>query len=189
MPLTPTGITYDPTNLTMAERKQMLQQLETMQAGLAQCIQLTRDAIMDDMDAANNIETLTAGGVQTGTITYRKGSAGKLKVKDTVKYAHWLDLTGHSDMVEELPQPNDAAKAHTYLEAMRDAAAFNPLTGEQVKEPGVLPDGVEEGRGLSGGLTVKWEKQAYDAIMRTMRPAQVLHLLESGQPVEDMEEF
>lgn len=136
--------------LSTFEAATQLSLAQSMQKRLKTQIDALKEFLTDRMDAR---EHLTTG---LGTVTAKRGSEPRWRVKDPVAFAQWLREHGEDESVEQVPYPKDFVTKPDAIEHL-----VGQFGGEQ-------PAGVELSRGTGDTVAVSRVKD-WAAILQDMQ--------------------
>ncbi|MCX8648168.1 hypothetical protein J3U01_07085, partial [Bifidobacterium sp. B4107] len=89
--------------LTTFEAATQLSLAQSMQKRLKTQIDVLKEFLTDRMDSREHLTT------DLGTVTAKRGSEPRWRVKDPVAFAQWLKEHGEEESVEHVPYPKDFA--------------------------------------------------------------------------------
>ena len=136
--------------LTPFEAAGQLALAQSMQKRLKTQIDALKEYLTDQMDAREHLTT------DLGTVTAKRGSEPRWRVKDPVAFAQWLKEHGEEESVEQVPWPKEFATKPDAIEHL-----VGQFGGEQ-------PAGVELSRGTGDTVAVSKVKD-WSAIFQDMR--------------------
>lgn len=136
--------------LTPFEAATQLSLAQSMQKRLKTQIDALKEYLTDQMDAQEHLTT------DLGTVTAKRGSEPRWRVKDPVAFAQWLKEHGEEESVEEVPWPKEFATKPDAIEHL-----VGQFGGEQ-------PAGVELSRGTGDTVAVSKVKD-WSAIFQDMK--------------------
>lgn len=156
--------------LTTFEAAAQLSLAQSMQKRLKTQIDALKEFLTDRMDAR---EHLTTG---LGTVTAKRGSEPRWRVKDPVAFAQWLKEHGEEESVEQVPYPKEFASKPDAIEHL-----VGQFGGEQ-------PAGVELSRGSGDTVAVSRVKdwaQIFDDQQAQSQARQLLGITGGKDEVKD----
>lgn len=156
--------------LTTFEAAAQLSLAQSMQKRLKTQIDALKEFLTDRMDAR---EHLTTG---LGTVTAKRGSEPRWRVKDPVAFAQWLKEHGEEESVEQVPFPKEFASKPDAIEHL-----VGQFGGEQ-------PAGVELSRGSGDTVAVSRVKdwaQIFDDQQAQSQARQLLGITGGMDEVKD----
>ncbi|MCX8672976.1 hypothetical protein J3T91_05545 [Bifidobacterium sp. B4001] len=122
--------------LTTFEAAGQLALAHSMQKRLKTQIDALKEFLTDRMDSREHLTT------DLGTVTAKRGSEPRWRVKDPVAFAQWLKEHGEEESVEQVPYPKEFAAKPDAIEHL-----VGQFGGEQ-------PAGVELSRGSGDTVAV-----------------------------------
>ena len=122
--------------LTTFEAATQLSLAQSMQKRLKTQIDALKEFLTDRMDSKEHLTT------DLGTVTAKRGSEPRWRVKDPVAFAQWLKEHGEEESVEQVPYPKEWAAKPDAIEHL-----VGQFGGEQ-------PAGVELSRGSGDTVAV-----------------------------------
>lgn len=132
---------------------------QSMQKQLKTQIDALKEYLTGQLDADQHLTT------SLGTVTAKRGSEPRWRVKDPVAFAQWLDSHGEGTSVERVPYPVEWATKPDAIEHL-----IGQHGGEQ-------PDGVELSRGTGDTVAVSRVKDWADVARDLPAAGQARRLL------------
>lgn len=136
--------------LTPFEAAGQLALAQALQKHLKTQIDALKEYLTDHLDAQEHLTT------DLGTVTAKRGSEPRWRVKDPVAFAQWLESHGEESSVEQVPYPVEWATKPDAIEHL-----IGQFGGEQ-------PAGVELSRGTGDTVAVSKVKD-WSAIFQDMQ--------------------
>lgn len=156
--------------LTTVEAATQLSLAQSMQKRLKTQIDVLKEFLTDRMDAREHLTT------DLGTVTAKRGSEPRWRVKDPVAFAQWLKEHGEEESVEQVPYPKEFATKPDAVEHL-----VGQFGGEQ-------PAGVELSRGSGDTVAVSRVKdwaQIFDDQKAQAQARQLLGITSGMGEIKD----
>ena len=156
--------------LTTFEAASQLALAQSMQKRLKTQIDALKEFLTDRMDPKEHLTT------DLGTVTAKRGSEPRWRVKDPVAFAQWLKEHGEEESVEQVPYPKEWAAKPDAIEHL-----VGQFGGEQ-------PAGVELSRGSGDTVAVSRVKdwaQIFDDHQAQAQARQLLGITSGLGEIKD----